>query len=93
MKKIYLQSNNHADRKPSQLIKKEKKTHVSKTGRNKIRRKNPKKIVKPMEKLKNLNDSRPFQQTSMSQQQYSHTHTHKQKEGRKKSFLFVQEES
>lgn len=39
MKKIYLQSNNHADRKPSQLIKKEKKTHVSKTGRNKIRRK------------------------------------------------------
>lgn len=43
-KKIYLQSNNHADRKPSQLIKKEKKTHVSKTGRNKIRRKNPKKL-------------------------------------------------
>lgn len=45
-----------------------------------------------MEKLKNLNDSRPFQQTSMSQQQYSHTHT--QTEGRKKeAFCFVQEES
>lgn len=39
-----------------------------------------------MEKLKNLNDSRPFQQTSMSQQQYSHTHTNGRKKER--SFLF-----
>lgn len=39
-----------------------------------------------MEKLKNLNDSRPFQQTSMSQQQYSHTHANGRKKER--SFLF-----
>lgn len=33
-----------------------------------------------MEKLKNLNDPGPFQQTSISKQQHSHTGTHRQKE-------------
>lgn len=57
-----------------------KHTRKSKTRRNKIR-KNPKKIVKQTEKLKNLNNSGPFQQTSISKQQHSHTHA--QTEGKK----------
>lgn len=80
-----------AESKRTHLVKKQnRRKNASETRRNKIRRKNPKKIVKYLEKLKNLfiEARSRSKQACPSSRTHTHTHTIRKNEERNTKILF-----